>query len=79
MTNFKTRILDTAAFLIASGCDLIDIEAAYSSLYYFVFEDAPKCQKLENDFNNGGAVNAQALLSAKSYLLAEMRKRRAGE
>jgi hypothetical protein len=74
---YRTRILDLGAFLIASDIPLVDVEPAYSGLFFFVFENPQKCIELERSFNAGGLnVDAQKLLAAKSHLIDELQRRK---
>lgn len=62
---FKTPDLYQAAFLIASGCQLIQVESQSPKTQCFVFDDADKCHSLIITY-----INKRDLTPAKELVEA---------
>lgn len=63
-SEYKTKDLHEAAYLIAVGSKLARLEREIN-YFHFVFEDSKKCEELSNSFWSGEAtVNAKEFVDA---------------
>ena len=73
---FKTDDINLAAFIKAQGGKLLKIDLAtenFRNRYYFVFDDAEKCNTLKFDYINGAVVSAKDFVEAKDMFVKEIK------
>lgn len=73
---FKTDDINLAAFIKAQGGKLLKIDLAtenFRNRYYFVFENAEKCNILKFDYINGALVSAKDFVEAKDMFVKEVK------
>lgn len=47
--QYRTKELGVAAFLVASGCQIVDTEVD-GGIFYFIFDSYQNCKELENNY-----------------------------
>lgn len=73
---FKSDNILLCSFLLCNeDIRLIDIIEDHPHHFIFVLSDSEKCNKLKNDFVNGGLAPAQLLFSKRETLISEIKTR----
>lgn len=73
---FKTDDINLAAFIKAKGGKLVKIDLAtenFRNRYYFVFDDAEKCNTMKFEYINGAQVSAKDFVEAKDMFVKEVK------